>query len=56
MILIDKEVVEANISSLILSIRDKDWTDGKEYYHLQADLEECVKECLLNHNIHTKGR
>ena len=57
MILIDKEIIEAFACGLILSIRNKDWTDcGREYTHLQTDLEECIKECLLSHEIHIKGK
>ena len=58
MILIDKEVIEAFVSGLILSIVNKDWTNGKsgEYCHLQADLEDSIKECLLSHEIHIKGK
>jgi hypothetical protein len=53
MIYINREVVEANISSLILSIMDKDWTEGRsvEFFHLQEGLEEAVIKELEAHNI-----
>jgi hypothetical protein len=56
MILIDKEVIEAHVSGLVLSILKKDWVTGREFKYLPEHLEECIIDCLKVHSIHIKNK
>jgi hypothetical protein len=54
MVLIDKEVVEAHVCGLILSILEKDWVTGPRYGMLKTDLEDSIKKTLTSYDIHIK--
>lgn len=55
MILIDRDIIEAHVSGLILSILEKDWVTGKEFAYLPKHLEECIIDCLRIHSIYVKN-
>ncbi len=56
MILIEKEIIEAHVSGLVLSILEKDWVTGKEFAYLPEHLQECIVDCLRIHSIYIKNK
>jgi hypothetical protein len=55
MILISRDIIEAHVSGLILSILEKDWVTGKEFAYLPKHLEETIIETLRIHSIYIKN-
>ena len=56
MVTVNREVIEANVSAMILSVLENDYTRGSEYVHLQEDLEECIMNCLESHHVIIIGK